>query len=83
MKTTYPTNPAASLLLAEIGADLHFVPTDTIVGVCIDAGLKAPIPIKQIVEELASQIEDNRSAVSGCIGIRLVEKIEKYKMINV
>lgn len=83
MKTAFPTNPAASLLLAEIGTMLHVVPTDTFVGLSIWASIQQGMPIKRLVQELSEQIQDNRRVVSECIGIRLVEKIEKYKMINI
>jgi hypothetical protein len=80
---THLSNPAASLLLADIGTMLHFVEPDTYVGFCVKSALEARMSVKQIVDELAEQIRDNRLAASRCIGIRLVEKIEKYKMINV
>lgn len=80
---TFPSNPAAALLLADIGTELHFVQTDTFLGHCIVNGLHERIPVKEIVRQIGEQIQDNRSAVAGCIGIRLVEKIEKYKMLSV
>lgn len=83
MKTTYPSNPGATLLLADIGTDLHFVQADTFLGHCIANGLQERIPIKEIVQQVYEQIQDNREGVARCIGIRLVEKIEKYKSLAI
>lgn len=83
MKTTYPSNPGASLLLADIGTDLHFVERDTFLGYAVRESLSKSLPVKQIVGELSDQIQDNREGVARCIGIKLVEKIEKYKKLAV
>lgn len=80
---TFLQNPAASLLLADIGTMLHFVETDTFLGYAINDSLSRSVPIQQIVREIGEQIQDNRMGVARCIGIRLVEKIEKYKSINI
>lgn len=84
MKTTFPSNPGAALLLADIGTELNEVDTDSIVGYSIFVSIhKDRVPIKEIVRQLSEQIQDNREVVARCIGIRLVEKIEKYKKLAV
>ena len=83
MKTTFPSNPAASLILAEIGTMLHFVEGDNQLAIGILAQVQQRVPVKNIVNDLAGQLPWHRESMARCIGIRLVEKIEKYKMINI
>lgn len=78
---SYPGNPGASLLLADIGSELHFVEPGNLFGHSIHNGLQERMPIKDIVQQVYEQIQDNREGVARCIGIRLVEKIEKYKSL--
>lgn len=78
---SYPSNPGASLLLADIRLMLSQVDPGTFLGHCIQNGLQEYMPIKDIVQQVYEQIQDNREGVARCIGIRLVEKIEKYKSL--
>lgn len=80
---SYPSNPGALLLLAELQDLLWTADKDTFLGMCIRDGLSVGWPIKDIVETVWSMIQDNREGVARCIGIRLVEKIEKYKSLAV
>lgn len=83
MKQTYLKNPAASLLLMEIRPMLEALTDNNVTHIGIQASLESGMPVADIVEQLASQIQDNRRLCCELLGVRLVEKIEKYKMINI
>lgn len=76
-------NPGAALLLAEIRPLLEQVDGTNFLAHCVQNGLATNMPIREIVEQLGEQITDHRDMVARCIGLKLVEKIEKYKSINV
>lgn len=76
--TTYPANPAKSLLLAEIAIQLEGIQSDSFFAESIFIAIRRNSPANEIVQMIYDQSKDNRPLVSHIVGEKVLLKIEKY-----
>lgn len=69
--TTFPSNPATALIIAEIADQLSRIDHPGLMAMAIRSNPKAAIKM------LYEQIQDDRDQVDAVIGYKLVDKIEK------
>lgn len=76
--TTFPRNPAHSLLIADLSVQLQHIPNNSFIGIAVKTSAKEnPVECIRMVQ---SQSRDNRLLMSDVIGEKLLRKIENLEV---
>jgi len=80
MRNNYPSNPARSLVLADIATRLPYNTNDSVVMYAWREAAQSG-RVKQVVSEMIDQIKDNADTMRSLLGFDLYNLVIKYSSL--